>query len=428
MRISLQTEAEVDKLVLDALEIYRLTPRCFLRAMRLCAVSSTQLAPKPMRRSSKSKSMNRIARSKWNNHDETMAKQAIRHCVTLSANELVSKLCPVEETKPGRSSPRKLQRASSQSSPGSPTVSESLAVIIPRSNSDLSTDNSTLSDLPNIATSSVAADQIVMIDLRSDEDTDGNGGGTIAKAIRLSPACLKDTNMLAKWLQHFDGIKGCVICVIDMPPVQAPEVALWRRLLLGEGDGFAPGSINYGGSYEFDGLDVSQTPRDFESPFVKLEDATIKEDAQRVGMKFVLELQKSGFPYVSLLDGGFPSLVEALFNLRGTVEPVIIQHNVEAWQQYLRYSGRGQVILPLGSGNLDGDSSDDSESVTSSNKLSSSCRGKSSLLAKSISRPQCSIKKVKDMNELERSKTAYNVAVSLKHDHMAAILKIKIMG
>lgn len=138
-----------------------------------------------------------------------------------------------------------------------------------------------------------------------------------------------------------------------------------------------------------------------------------------------MELQKNGFPYVSLLDGGFPSLVEALFSLRGTVEPIIIQHNVEAWQYYLRVSGRGQVILPLARP-LDPSSDEESMSDKKSNK--GSCSG-SSVKALSFSeRKTFPIKRIKDMDELERAKTAYRVALSLKHERMAAILKIKISG
>lgn len=430
----------MDKLVLDALEIYRLTPRCFLRALRLCAVSSTELAPKPVQRSKKVKSPSRVARTKWNRHDETMARQAIRGCVTLSANELVSKLVPVGDlkTQQSRTSTPRGNPVSAAQSPRSPssTGPESSCqgpagsrpeLWSPGSDSDISTDTRSSVDGPKASSGGFASDQIVLIDLRTDEDTDDNGGGTIAKAIRLDPACMKDTDMLSKWLQHFDGIKGCVICVIDMPPIQAPEVALWRRLLLGEGDGFAPGAISYGsGSADQDGMDTSQAPRDYQSPFVKLEEATLKEDSQRIGMKFALELQKNGFPYVSLLEGGFPSLVEALFNLRGSVEPVIIQHNVEAWQHYLRFSGRGQVILPMPSGSrsFDDGYSSDGDGETSGQKSNNRPRGKNSAASTSIL--QFPLKKLKDMDELERAKTAYKVAVSLRHERMAAVLKLKI--
>ena len=369
-----------------------------------------------------------------------MAKQSVRNCVTLSANELVSKLVPVDERK--EKSKRKVKDGkmplkttsaaslhASTSDHGSPHstptsspgkgpdsgVSPDKKVAgcnSPRSDSDLSTD-SIISE--GISESGVEQ-QIVIIDLRTDEDTESNGGGTIAKAIRLDPNCLKDTEMLSKWLQHFDGIKGCVICVIDMPPVQAPEIALWRRLLLGEGDGYAPGMINYGPD-DSEVLDVSQKPRDYQSPFAKLEEATLKDDLQRVGMKFALELQRNGFPYVSLLDGGFPSLIESLFNLRGTVEPVVIQHNVEAWQQYLRASGRCQVIMPT----LDSVRSFDDNS--SDGDLYASKRDRRSKKNSDIRFP---IKKLKDMDELEKAKTAYRVALQLKHSRMAAILKIKI--
>ncbi len=84
--------------------------------------------------------------------------------------------------------------------------------------------------------------------------------------------CVNNPDALSRWLQHFDGIKGCVICVIDMPPVQvlmlnftfvftmlielsqAPEVALWRRLLLGEGDGFSPAAISYSANDDIDSM------------------------------------------------------------------------------------------------------------------------------------------------------------------------------
>jgi hypothetical protein len=440
--IHITSEADVDKLVVDALQIYRLTPRCFLRALRLCAVSSTQLAPKPVQHKAK---VSRVARTKWNRHDETMAKQAIRSCVTLSANELVSKLAPVStedlkvksKTRDVTKRPRphyssSSSTASNASSPGHATVScQSTPPASPRlPEKQEGEDSPEASPDTRFSTghghytedgkSGLNSDQqVVLIDLRTEEDAEGNGGGTIAKAIRLDPDCMNDPEMLSKWLQHFDGIKGCVICVIDMPPAQAPEVALWRRLLLGEGDGYAPGTINYGGDEAGgDGLDVSQRPmRDYESPFAKLEEATLRDDTQRAGMRFCMELQRNGFPYVSLLEGGFPSLVEALFNLRGTVEPIIIQHNAEAWQYYLRCSGRVQEIPRKSAGSVDDNSSDGGSDGT-----------KKSSGGKSATQFQFPVKKLKDMNELERAKTAYKVAVSLNHDRMAAVLKIKIYG
>jgi hypothetical protein len=49
--LNIKDEAEIDALVLSALELYRSVPRCFLRAMRLCSVSNTEIAPKPFGRS-----------------------------------------------------------------------------------------------------------------------------------------------------------------------------------------------------------------------------------------------------------------------------------------------------------------------------------------------------------------------------------------
>ena len=67
------------------------------------------------------------------------------------------------------------------------------------------------------------------------------------RAIQLEPEFLNRPEAFEIWLQHFDGTRGCNICIVDLPPAQWTGVALWRRLLLGEGDGLFPnaGTVLY---------------------------------------------------------------------------------------------------------------------------------------------------------------------------------------
>jgi len=51
-------------------------------------------------------------------------------------------------------------------------------------------------------------------------------------------------------------------------------------------------------------------------------------------------LHRQGFPYISVLEGGFPALIEQLQLLRGTVEPVILDHDADRWVAFLQSSGR----------------------------------------------------------------------------------------
>ncbi len=113
---------------------------------------------------------------------------------------------------------------------------------------------------------------------------------------------------------------------------------------------------------------------------------------------------------MSILEGGFPSLVAALQSLRGSLEPVIIQHNPEAWEHFLRTTGCNVAEL----GAADANSKKTSSSI---NLPSSPSKTREDELAR---------KKLVDMNALERTKTALTVAESLNHEIMAAILRQKI--
>lgn len=129
----------------------------------------------------------------------------------------------------------------------------------------------------------------------------------------------------------------------------------------------------------------------------------------RIGIKFAEELQKNGFPNVSLLEGGFPSLVDALNHLRGSLEPVIIQHNPELWRNFLMVTGRTK------------DNSEE-QSLLKEKARKNMTDSASYLTAEN----SMTIKKVKDMNFAEKTKMALSVAISLNHVHMSSILQKRI--
>jgi hypothetical protein len=47
-----------------------------------------------------------------------------------------------------------------------------------------------------------------------------------------------------------------------------------------------------------------------------------------------------------VLDGGFPALVTQLLQSRGSTEPVIIQHDIDKWANYLIVTGRNHNMKP----------------------------------------------------------------------------------
>lgn len=62
-------------------------------------------------------------------------------------------------------------------------------------------------------------------------------------------------------------------------------------------------------------------------------------------MQLAYLLSRHGFPYVSVIEGGFPNLVEQLpYILRGAVEPVVLDHDPVSWDDFLCVSGRKAVI------------------------------------------------------------------------------------
>lgn len=331
-KLSLGGVEDVDDMVSEALPAYKQTPRGFCRHLRLSCVSSTDLSPSitnTNRLNIKQKSTNTATNTaisqqqqqhstkqspgKHRNNkniknqslrcDVSMAMQSARRCVMLTARELV----------------------------------DSYACELTQSPQDGNENTNRLCDEQGFFN----PQQFVLIDTRSSDEISQSGAGTLPRAIHLEPSFLNNADLFDAWLQHFDGTRGCHICIVDTPPPGASrEGALWRRLLYGQGDGRAcPPREGEGGGLIGGRYQQAAFSRDSESQFLEEENAAVTEDLQRTATQLAELLQRNGFPYVTVLEGGFPALVEQLMSLRGGVEPVIINHDQDLWLRFLKRNG-----------------------------------------------------------------------------------------
>jgi hypothetical protein len=322
--LNFKSEEDIDQTVLDALNYYRATPRCILRQLRLCCVSTTELTPSPRLLAYKGnlfRSHLQEMRLNMEDHDLRLAQQSARFCLSITPQELVESMIP---------------------SNLDPTASGS-ANYVPQ--------------------------QYVILDVRSLEDSVTSGGGTLPRAVQLEPDFLNRPDSFDVWIQHFDGTRGCNLCIVDLPPSQWTGVALWRRLLLGEGDGMAANFLNqvsfddsqenvrrlegllsgkrfFSGGRSIEEAFTGPVHEDEGSAYFQEEVATRQKDFNRAATLLAITLQTHAFSNVSVLEGGFPALVEYLISTRGTVEPIIINHDDKKWQQFLRSTGRLQDVPP----------------------------------------------------------------------------------
>lgn len=395
--IQFKHEDEIDETVAEALKLYQMTPRCILRHLRLCCVATVELTPIPQLTiqegngglSSPSKAYaNQTTSMKLNieEHDHQLSLQTVRNSMAITAQELVDSMLPSN-----------LHHNNNNSKYHDEFTSPSSSAYIPQ--------------------------QYVIIDIRSYEDSVASGGGILPRAIQLEPEFLNRPDAFEVWLQHFDGTRGCNICIVDLPPVQWTGVALWRRLLLGEGDGLN----KFRGRYEFD--DVHENKRkldallagvmgdksasrsldqqrvDSQSKHAKDEEQALATDLTRPAMLLAIALQRHSFPHVSVLEGGFPALVEQLMTTRGSVEPIIINHDNDTWTNFLKKTGR----------------------LSETNKT-----GKKQQVKKFFNdnaentKDEKQIRSEKDLTELERLELAAKLAEKLNHTYVLDILKERI--
>lgn len=315
--LQIKTEEEVDELILSSHLYYKRTPKCFLRYLRICCVNTPELAPLPNLRPlyfegdalipmKMDTASTEYDEYRWTPFVEAMAKQSVRQCVMMSAAELISRILPNDVSE--RDIHADLQYKKKQ----------------------IELDSKL---------SSKESNQVVVIDIRSNEEIEESGGGYLPTAVPMDPDFLDRPDSLDKWIQHFDKMKECQICIVDLPNFQTTPSALWRRLLLGEGDGLSTNLINYSQSPTAN-VSATNIPSDNNSPFKSAEAVAKNDDSTRHAVRLARELQKNGFPYVSVLDGGFPAIVGQLKAMRGKVEPVIINHDGERWDYFLKSSGR----------------------------------------------------------------------------------------
>lgn len=378
-----KSEEEIDQTVLRALDLYKVTPRCLLRHLRLCCVSTTELTPSPRLlgyKGSSFRSQLQEMRLNMEEHDLRLAQQSAKYCMSITAQELVESMLPSPSTPSGMSS--------------------------------------------NGQTSNYVPQQYVIIDIRSFEDSMLSGGGTLPRAVQLEPDFLNRPEAFDVWIQHFDGTRGCNLCIIDLPPAQWTGVALWRRLLLGEGDG-TPGLLQQtsfddsrenaqrlegllsgkrffmGGQSITDSLSAT-SHQDEESKYYKIEAETRVREFNRPGVLLSIALQTHAFPKVCVLEGGFPALVDYLSSTRGTVEPIVINHDEDKWKRFMRSTGRlNDASLKSKKSNMT------TSAVPSADALSLPATTEAS----------------SDMQQLE---IAVETADRLQHRHMYTILKDRL--
>jgi hypothetical protein len=394
-------EQEIDSVVTEAREFYDSTPRCFLRYLRLCCVSTTELMPQPAQFQAtgsaftgKNKSASDTASAttyKLNTleFDKDLSLQTARNCLMLSPQELVNFVAPIHLQSTHQSNRNKEKPGENNTSMESSTTTSASSQPVPQ--------------------------QYVIIDIRSYDEIHESGGGAIPRAIQLEPEFLQRPDAFDSWLQHFDGTRGCNICIIDLPPARWTGVALWRRLLLGEGDGTYAGSTS-SSSFAATGSSSSSSSstdqrRDQDSKFAGEEDTIAKLDLTRPAMQLALALQAHSFPNVSVLDGGFPALVEQLQATRGTVEPVIINHEEVEWARFLRATGR-----------------DFKTSEGRSTSAAGSSGGKAHSVQKTEESPAAFEKRrtLRDLTKVEVYGFALSMAERLNHKYMTRILSERI--
>lgn len=389
-------EEDIDIIVSEAIRVYKATPRSFCRNLRLCCVSTAELAvgtgPSQQQQHQLKPQKQQQLKQPIANHNlsRNIAIQSVRSCVMISPQELVGFLNPLTLAASASSSSSSGRDGSDESPPGTNSAQQHPL-------------------------------QFVLIDLRPDVDIRVSGGGLIPRAISLEPDFIDQPDAFERWLQHFDGTRGCNLCIIDLPPGQASAISLWRRLLLGDGDG-TQASINYTNVTQLLGA-TTTGPRDFQSIYAQEELSVAEEERVRPSIRLAQALQRASFPSVSVLDGGFPALIDYLNESRGGVEPIVINHDAELWSEYVRNTGRTGYSLsstaPLGKTKSQ---NSNSSSPSRSPKPTDTATG-SGGVPNELHSPA---KRSRDLSQLEMFEIGLTVAVRLGHTNTAKVLKEKI--
>jgi hypothetical protein len=467
--ISFRNEEEIDINVKEALQLYQITPRCLLRQLRLCCVSTVELTPLPSLIRGSSFNNNNSNNNNGDNspsalsptfksmkinvqdYDQTLSLQSVRNCIAITAQELIESMLP-----PSHLLQQQQQSESNNNSSKKINNSNSLEIETVSSPSNNNSNNSVSSHI---------AQQYVIIDIRSYEESVLSGGGILPRAIQLEPEFLNRPEAFEVWLQHFDGTRGCNICIIDLPPPQWTGVNLLRRLLLGEGDG--PKYANLMDRYEFTDLNANRKRldaliahsknqqdkkdsdnrkdhkhggkggvasknsginnsdlKDNQSKYYKEEESILVSDLNSPAMLLAMVLQRNSFPHVCILDGGFPALIETLFSSKGKVEPIVVDHDSQKWSEFLRNTGRYR--------DKSAQSQQSEGGFARLKKMISKGddhhHDENHYLNQNSEDMPLYMKKEKDLTDLERYQLALKSAERLDHSEMKGILMEKIAG
>lgn len=77
-----------------------------------------------------------------------------------------------------------------------------------------------------------------------------------------------------------------------------------------------------------------------ESTHAAAEKAAVADDSVRPAVRLALALQRDSFPYVSVLEEGYPKFIEQLTAMTGTFEPIVLNHDALKWEKFLLATGR----------------------------------------------------------------------------------------
>jgi len=365
----------INQILQQAKEFYKSTPRLFLRYLRLCCVSTTELMPQPL-----GQPLQQDITYKLNilEFDKNLAIQSVRVCFMLSTQELIDYLVPQQLYNNKLSSKKKkvnlnlienndnscnsddqqyhgddddnkdenmnkdVSQFNNNNNYNNNNSNYDNTVVVDNVNNDNDDDNDN-DNKEVVVIDQINVHQWVIIDIRSSEESIHNGSGILPRAIQIEPDFLEKPDAFENWLQHFDGLKGCNICIIDLPPTNWTGVTLWRRLLLGEGDNSYSSSSYVDGrsmissssssssttisakSYSSSLLSTNNKNKnnrnrnDTNSRYHDDECTIAQYDMTRPAVQFALALQSHSFSNVCVLDGGFPALAEHLMQTKGIV-------------------------------------------------------------------------------------------------------------
>jgi hypothetical protein len=157
--------------------------------------------------------------------------------------------------------------------------------------------------------------------------------------------------------------------------------------------------------------------RDLESTYAAAEKAAVADDSVRPAVRLALALQRDLFPYVSVLEEGYPKFIEQLGAVTGTFEPIVLNHDAVKWDKFLLATGRKAPPTRRNSMNKPGRSEIDSRSTQTDHRNDvdmgivpiHGASGSGDHDSKHRLGPRITVKKKDPLTELEIAQMAYMV-------------------